>query len=395
MCTGCAACANRCEKKAISMQPDEKGFLRPQIDQSLCVDCGLCRKVCPQNERVAPSQEGKVYAALAVDDKLRAQSSSGGIFSLLAEKTIQNGGVVFGAAMGDDLHVRHVAVASKQDLARLRGSKYVQSEIGDCYRQAKESLEKGKEVLFSGTPCQIDGLKHFLGKSYDKLLTVDILCHGVPSPAVLQKFVESKESSTRKKVVGLNFRDKDPGWQGFSTTLFLDDGTKEIDNSYYYFFVGDYCLRDSCSNCLYASAHRIGDFTLGDFWGYRETGPEHIEDDDLGISLLFINNDKGNAALNAIRDKIDRAPRRIEETVKGNPLLSHPFPAHKRSAEFWNDFPSLSWDELVEKYGVSREKKKDRLSAEDRAYFAKPYKQRHFRHVIHCLKSDLLRKFGR
>lgn len=395
LCTGCAACANRCEKRAISMQPDEKGFLRPQINQNLCVDCGLCRKICPQNERIAPTQEGKLYAALAVDDKLRAQSSSGGIFSLLAEKTILSGGVVFGAALSDDLRVRHVVAATKEDLAWLRGSKYVQSEIGDCYRQAKECLEKGQEVLFSGTPCQIDGLKHFLGKSYDKLLTVDILCHGVPSPAVLRKFVDSREKANGKRVASINFRDKDPGWSSFSTTLTYDDKTKEIDNSYFYFFVKNYCLRESCSHCLYSSTKRVGDITLGDFWGYKESGPEHIEDDDLGISLISINSNKGMSAFHAVQRKLDCAKRHGSETTKGNPVLLHPCAPHQLADAFWQDFSKLDWDALVDKYGVSREKKRDTISAEDRAYYAKPYKQRHSRHLIHCAKSDVLKTFKR
>ena len=262
LCTGCAACANGCPKAAITMAADEKGFLRPVIAEDLCVDCGLCSRICPQNVRTAPTQEGKIYAALAVNEEVRAKSSSGGIFSLLAEKTLREGGVVFGAAMDGNLRVRHMMADTEEKLELLRGSKYVQSEIGDSYKQAKECLEQGRPVLFSGTPCQVDALQHFLGKEYEKLLTMDILCHGVPSPAVLRKFIESREQAAGKKVAKINFRDKDPGWSAFSTTLFFEDGTKEIDNSYYYFFVLDYCTRESCSRCLYSSTKREQDSLL-------------------------------------------------------------------------------------------------------------------------------------
>ena len=195
LCTGCAACANVCEKSAISMRADQKGFLRPVISQDNCINCGLCRKICPQVERVAPTKrEGRVLAALAIDDNIRANSSSGGIFSLLAERTLHDGGVVFGAALTDDLLVQHVMVGVSEGLAKLRGSKYVQSEIGDCYRQVIRFLKQGKKVLFSGTPCQIDALKRFLGKEYDNLITIDILCHGVPSQKVLTRFIQDKEA---------------------------------------------------------------------------------------------------------------------------------------------------------------------------------------------------------
>ncbi len=395
LCTGCSACANGCPKTAITMAADEKGFLRPTIAQDLCVDCGLCKQLCPQDERNAPTLEGRIYAALAVNDDLRAKSSSGGIFSLLAEKTLREDGVVFGAAMDENLHVRHIMANTQEGLELLRRSKYVQSEMGDCYRQAREQLEQGKTVLFSGTPCQIDALKHFLGKEYGNLLTVDILCHGVPSPAVLRKFIESREQAAQKKVIKINFRDKDPGWSSFSTTLTYADGTKEVDNSYYYFFVRDYCVRESCAQCLYSSTKRVGDISLGDFWGYKESAPEHIEDDDLGISLLSVNTDKGIKAVQAIKSAIDIAPRLSKDATGGNPLLVHPFIPHARSAEFWSDFPKMEWDSLVEKYDITRKKKHDNLSAEDRAYYAIPYKKRHMRHLIHCAKDKILKKLRR
>ena len=392
LCTGCAACMNICPTAAISMLPDERGFGHPTIDQNRCVDCQRCVQVCPQNERKAPETRGNIYAALAVDDKIRAESSSGGLFSLLAETVLRKGGVVFGAALQEDLHVRHIMVADVTQLHRLRGSKYVQSEIGTCYAQAKEFLHMGKNVLFSGTPCQIAALKSFLGKEYDNLLTVDILCHGVPSPAVFRKFIDSKRKETDNKVVYVNFRKKDPGWSAFSTEISYENGTTEIDNSFYYFFVGDYMLRRSCSECLYARSAREGDITLGDFWGYCESGPEHIENDDLGISFVSVNTPKGEEIFHALRGRIDFAPRTIEEAVTGNRVLGHPCCPHGKSAEFWSDFPQMSWDELVAKYEIHRDKKADQIPSADRQYYARPYRARHRRHLIHCVKTSVIRR---
>ena len=395
LCTGCAACMNVCCHHAIDMYPDNKGFLRPTINAERCLDCGACRAACPQNSRIAPERAGSFYAALAIDDALRKASSSGGIFSLLAEWTLSKHGVVFGAALEEDLKVRHIMVDSIEKLPKLRGSKYVQSEIGRAYQEVERQLKQGKTVLFSGTPCQVYALKHFLRTDYDNLLTVDILCHGVPSPTVLHKFLVSKERNRKAHVVGIDFRAKDPGWSTFSTMLYFNDGTKEIDNSYYYFFVRNYCLRDSCAHCLYACTERVGDITLGDFWGYQESAPEHIENDDLGISLVSVNTKRGQAAFQRISSKLDSAPRTAEDAVKGNRVLIQPFVPHEFSHEFWNDFPVLEWDELVEKYGISREKMTDTMSAEDRAYYARPYKQRHARHLVHCAKNKVLGRLKR
>lgn len=378
------------------MEPDQKGFLYPIINQDICIDCGLCRKICPQVERVAPTKrESRVLAALAIDDNLRAKSSSGGIFSLLAEQTLHDGGVVFGAALANDLLVQHIMVDASEDLAELRGSKYVQSRIGDCYRQVIKFLKQGKKVLFSGTPCQVDALKHFLRNEYDNLITVDILCHGVPSQKVLTKFIKAKEATNKKKVVNINFREKDPGWTTFSTTIQYEDGTKEIDNSFYHFFINDFCLRDSCSQCLYSSINRSGDISLGDFWGYAESAPEHIENDDLGISLVLINTKKGEKSFQKVNRLLDSATRSINDAVKGNRVLEGPFLPNERSKEFWEDFEKMTWDELVEKYNISRKKKPDQISSEDRLYYAKPYKKRHKRHLIHCLRMNLIKKLGK
>lgn len=395
-CSGCSACGSACPQAAITMQPDAKGFLHPVIDASSCVNCGLCRRVCPQNDALAHREHLQVYAGLAVQDRVRARSSSGGIFSLLAAAAIRKQGVVFGAALDRDLTVRHIMAESLEEVEKLRGSKYVQSDLGDAYQKAAEQLAAGRFVLFSGTPCQIDGLYHFLGsRPKENLLTVDILCHGVPSPAVFRKFVESKPC----KCVSVNFRKKDPGWDSFSTELTYENGKTEIDNSYYYFFNGSYCLRDSCYRCKYSNVNRVGDITLGDFWGYRESPPEYIENDDLGISFICINTIKGQTELKKIRRELALAERSMQEAVRGNPILSHPPIANAEFAGFWEDFPNRSWDELVEKYGIQREKRKDRLSKEQRSYYGRSFRLRHTRHRLvkrtKSLGRALLRRLRR
>ena len=390
-CTGCAACFNICRVNAISMIPDAKGFLHPKINQKGCINCGCCVNVCPQVRRSAPTKTGQCYAAVAVKDAVRDSSSSGGIFYLLAEKIIKRGGVVSGAAWQGDFGVKHIVVKTIQELPRLQGSKYVQSEIGDSFKEVQSLLLEGTPVLFSGTPCQIAGLQGYLGKEYRHLLTVDLLCHGVPSTLVLHKFLDSKSQYGRVKRV--NFREKKPGWESFSTQLCYEDGTKEIDNSYFNFFVDNYCLRESCSHCIYASPHRLGDITLGDFWGYQESAPEHIENDDRGISLVSINSLEAERFFKSLGRHVSLAKRDIETAASGNAILRGPFKPNSLSNEFWADLCDLDWDQLVKKYKVSCAPKKDWISQEDRDYYAKPYKKRHFIHKIRCIKRAVVQKF--
>lgn len=393
VCTGCSACANICPKSAVQMRPDCKGFLRPAINPSSCVECGLCAKTCPQNDTLEHRTPGRVFAGLAINDQVRADSSSGGIFSLLAASMIKNNGVVFGAALDKDLSVRHILIDSLEGIAELRGSKYVQSDIGDAYQKVKEQLAVGVPVLFSGTPCQIDALYHCLGNgAKDNLLTVDILCHGVPSPAVFRKFVTQREA----KCISINFRKKDPGWDSFSTELTYEDGVTEIDNSYYYFFNGSYCLRESCHQCKYSNVSRVGDITLGDYWGYSERSPEYIENDDLGISFVSVNSRAGQEAISEIKHKAVLEKREIQDAMRGNPILMHPPTPSEKCKDFWEDFQSLTWEDLTSRYHISREKRQDRLTQEQRKYYQKSFRIRHLRHRTRRRIRSLLRQaFGR
>ncbi len=262
-CCGCNACVQRCPKQCVTMHEDSEGFLYPKVDESLCIDCSLCEKVCPVINQGVERKPLEVYAAKNPNAEIRMQSSSGGIFTMLAERTIDNGGVVFGAAFNEDWEVEHKSAETKEDLAAFRGSKYVQSRIGETFKQTESFIKEGREVLFSGTPCQIAALKLFLRKEYQNLITVDFICHGVPSPGVFKTYLNEekakfarqrdgknsvssfiftpslKEIATQSiegvKVEAISFRDKKKGWKKFSFVLVLSkasaDGEKNTVSS--------------------------------------------------------------------------------------------------------------------------------------------------------------------
>lgn len=296
-CCGCGACANKCPVKAISMRENEEGFLAPAIDENLCTDCGLCARACPAlNVRYENTTEPECYAAMA-EDEIRMKSSSGGIFSLLAEHIIDKGGYVCGAAFNKDWSVSHIIIDNKQDLAKLRGSKYVQSDTENCYRETKKLLNAGKEVLFSGCPCQIAGLYSFLGKKYEKLFTVDILCHGTPSPGIWKKYL--RETFPHQKIIGINFRNKEKiGWSCSHCTFSLKDGNEIVSDDYTKMFHNTALMRPSCENCKHSKLPRPADITLGDWWGIDKYQSDI--NDNQGLSFVLLNNDKGKKIFNAL-----------------------------------------------------------------------------------------------
>lgn len=349
-CCGCNACVQRCPKHCISMQEDDEGFIYPVVDKSACINCGLCEKVCPvinQNEAREPLN---CYAAINPDEQIRLKSSSGGIFTSLAEYIIDNGGVVFGAMWDDNWDVIHSYTENKHDLVLFRGSKYLQSSIGDTYKQAEQFLKAGRKVLFSGTPCQIAGLKKFLVKEYDNLLTVDIICHGVPSRSVFHSYLKeeikeiifnhngkkvSGDLSEKCKIKSINFRDKQKGWKLFSLTIcftYTSLEGKEVsinhsstlhEDPFMTGFLNNYFLRPSCHECPVRKLKSNADITIGDYWGYD--GNLAIEDDDKGISAVIVGSPNGENALKetnmicvtANYSDILRCNSALEKSVKG------------------------------------------------------------------------------
>ena len=347
-CCGCHACASVCAHQAITMQTDSEGFLYPVVDKSTCTDCGLCEQVCPVIHQASPTRPLKVYAARSNDEELRRKSSSGGIFTLLAEAVIHEGGVVFGAKFDERWNVIHSWTDTLDGLADFRGSKYVQSTIGNTYKEAKEFLLQGRKVLFTGTPCQIAGLKRYLRKDYENLLAVDVICHGVPSPLVWQKYLD--EMRTKGEITGISFRDKTNGWAQYAFRLNYiptegngptPNRAKEqtlllprSENAFMRGFLADLYLRPSCHACPARSGKSGSDITLGDFWGIQKVYPEL--NDNKGYSAILIRSEKGQAYYRDL--KIVDTGSNYDCLLPENPSLEHS-PKHTRYARrFWREF---------------------------------------------------------
>lgn len=296
-CTGCFACYSVCPRKCIEMVADVEGFLYPEVDDTRCVHCGMCKQVCVAQCRTMEKQKSSIYAAANKNEFERNAGSSGGIFSILAKYILGIGGVVFGAAYIDGT-VKHVCISKIDDLNILYGSKYVQSYIGNAYQIAKSLLESGKTVLFTGTPCQIDGLRNYLRKDYQNLFTQDLICHGVPSQKVFDVYLDYKVHEIglpSQSVSKVSFRDKTFGWKRFSIKFEDESDTVYLNTSgkdeFFQAFLNDISLRESCYRCPSRSVHRNSDITLADFWGGERFIPELA--DDGGISLVFIHSEKG------------------------------------------------------------------------------------------------------
>lgn len=294
-CNGCGACYQICPRQCISLQADSEGFLYPYINKNECIDCNLCEKVCPELS-ISKKQEPLACLAAKINDiNVKLKSSSGGIFSALAEYIISIGGVVFGARFNEKWNVVMDFTDSKNDLTRFRGSKYLKCDINQTYRKTKLFLEKGIWVLYTGSSCQIAGLKRFLRKDYDNLIAVDYLCHGAPSPLLWEKYLLQVTKGDLSKIKDINFRNKKKGWRTFSLVISSEKGNIVDDvfyeNIYMKAFLSDLSLRPSCYSCTARNGHASSDITIGDHWAIKSIKPEY--DDDKGISLVLINSTKG------------------------------------------------------------------------------------------------------
>lgn len=332
-CCGCEACANVCSKGAISMQEDENGFRYPLIDNSKCVDCGLCRKVCAFQNIEETNCAKDVYVAVSKDEEQIIKSASGGIFAVIAKEVIEKGGIVCGSALmvkNNKVCVEHILIDSIKDISKLQGSKYVQSNINDCYKRIKQLLADGRIVLFSGTPCQCAGLKGFLRKPYDNLFIIDIICHGVPNQRFLNDYIEYKHPA-KTGISGFAFRDKSRGW-GLTGRIDYEDGSSKLIpaglSSYYSLFLDSQIYRENCYKCKYASRNRPGDITLGDYWGIQKEHPELMSTGKYnpknGISCVIVNTTKGESILSDISDKIVKDESTYEKIANMNRQLVSP-----------------------------------------------------------------------
>lgn len=331
-CCACGACLNICPKQAIKMQEDENGFLYPIIDNNKCIKCGLCVKTCALQNSKLTNTPLKTYAAQSNNTDLK-KSASGGIFASLAINEIKAGGVVYGAALENvngKLICRHIAVNNVTDLEKLQGSKYIQSNIGNIYQDVKKNLLEDKAILFTGTPCQVDGLRAYLGKKYENLYCIDIVCHGVPSNKMFQDYIETLEKKYNDKIIDFKFRDKTKGW-GLTAKGYTAKGYTAIISanvsSFYYYFLKSYIYRDSCYSCKYACKNRCGDITIGDYWGIETAHPEVLNnntelDYKSGISCLIVNTYQGNKLIEKYKDDLRLIESDFEKSAKENGQLN-------------------------------------------------------------------------
>lgn len=346
-CFGCEACKQVCPEQCLELQISFNGFLYPEIDKSRCLDCGLCKKVCPYDcvdDMLEISTEQEVYAARSKREDIRNQSTSGGVFTELATPILNNGGVIFGVVLSKEFEVFHKSADCIDQLAEMRGSKYVQSRINNVFYEAKTFLESGTKVLFSGTPCQIAALKTYLGKKYEELVTVDFICHGVLAPRVAAYHIKSLEKKYRSKAISVKFRDKSQGWKksmAFSIEfqngeIYYGRGKKD---RFFNMFLSNYDLRECCYACPFTSPERVGDITMGDFWGIDKSKPHLF--DDKGHSVILINSLKGKKCFAESSQLLFFEKANIEDTSQAK--LRHP-----TKPDVWRDYYLSS----VKKWGL-------------------------------------------
>lgn len=323
-CTGCRACEQLCPKHCITLKCDKEGFWVAKINENTCINCGLCQKRCPQNNTPKKNQPIKVLAVRCKNDKVLKNSSSGGAFFTIAYNVLQENGVVFGAAYQEDWSVTHVAVHTKEELFKLQGSKYVQSDTLNTFLEVQTLLNNNKKVLFSGTPCQIGGLQNFLKKDYNNLITIDLICHGVPSPLLFKKYICWKNKQIGDKILRYNFRDKSNGWglnYRYETKAKIKTKTANLDPYYYHFLKGN-TYRECCYQCHYCTKERTGDITIGDYWGIEQEHPSFHS--SKGVSVMLLNTEKATKWFKRIEEQFFIQESTFEQASRHNHNLLFP-----------------------------------------------------------------------
>ena len=355
LCCGCTACGLVCPTGAITMETDEEGFFYPYIDPYKCIGCNKCRETCAFSRAVsscgsverkqAEPRSPTIYAVQHLDTRIRAASRSGGFFSALSDLVLDSGGVVYGCVLTDELNAVHIRCEGKADRDRMRGSKYVQSDLKACFRVVKADLDAGRLVLFSGTPCQVEGLLSVVG-SAEELITMDILCHGVQSPRVLKQYLSWQGKRNHSIVRSIDFRNKRKfGWRDHVETLYFKNG-KEVDSRVYTaLFYSLLFIRPSCYVCPYRKVHHSADFTVGDFWGIENMAPEF--DDNKGTSLVMLNNKKSEELFDRIKDSLFIKQVDLNDTVQASLTKGYKEPPEREAA--WHEFDSLSFDRFLSK----------------------------------------------
>jgi coenzyme F420-reducing hydrogenase beta subunit len=354
-CCGCSACANACPYNAINMQEDEFGFKYPIINNALCKECGKCKSVCAFQKRkiVCPKEINKIsaYAAKHISDAVRLKSTSGGVFTAISDKILNIGGAVYGAAFNSNLRVYHIKAESAYERDEIRGSKYVQSDMTDVFSQVKNDLLRDRYVLFSGTPCQVDGLKSFLRDiNTDRLITVDLVCHGTPSPLIFADYIKFCEKKNHSKIIAYAFRSKDDGWHGHTEKAIYSNGREDcsshLSQANKQLFYSHFTLRPACFQCKYANLYRTGDISLGDLWGIEKS--LQAFDDNKGASLVIINSEKGMELFNDIYADLHSIRINIYDFMQ--PTLKNRWQVPKKRYQFWSDYQKKGYGFVCRKY---------------------------------------------
>lgn len=347
LCNGCHTCYISCPKNCINMIINKDGFLEPSIEQEKCIDCKLCIKKCPLNKKFKYDNENiKPIAKVAVNknDQIREDSSSGGIFTEIASYILNNDGSVYGAAFNNKFEVEHIRIDNIKDIYKLQGSKYVQSKIGDIFLYVKKDLEEGKKVLFTGTPCQIEGLLSFLDKKYNNLYTQDIICHGVPSPKAWNKYINEFEGDIKS----ISFRDKTYGWNKFSMKIETDKDQyiETLDKDcFLQSFLKNLNLRKSCYNCKFKSINRKSDITLADCWGIENINKEYF--DDEGTSLVLIHSNKGKDLYNKIKNNLIQTEIDLDKAIIYNTAINKSVELNDKRDKFLRNIDRYNYKELL------------------------------------------------
>ena len=349
-CCGCTACFNICPKQAIEMIEDDEGFKYPKIDIDKCSKCGLCKKVCPMLDSGSNLEFDKlIYAVKHKNNDIRKCSSSGGAFTAVSDYFLENDGIVYGVIYNKKLEVIHSRITSKKERDMARGSKYVQSDLKDIFKQVKKDLLEKKEVLFVGTPCQTYGLKKYLFKEYENLYLCDIVCHGVPSPKIFKDYVSYLKNKLDNKLNNLKFRDKDISWRGANVSIETKKGkiiNSPLIKSFSNLYFSHYIIRPSCHSCPFTSTKRKTDITIGDFWGI-EKNMKYFED-SLGVSLVMINSKKGEKLYERIKQNM--IIEKIENDDYIQPQLQYPTKINKNREKLWNDYKKYGFEYIIKKY---------------------------------------------
>lgn len=351
ICCGCTACMASCPTKAIEMRPDNEGFLYPVVKESLCIDCAKCVKVCMNVRFYDETQH--IYACWSKDDILRAKSSSGGIFSMLAERTLARGGKVCAVGYSEDCtECLHKIINSPDELDDLRRAKFVQSKKYDVYSRLKVLLDEGEEILFCGTPCEVGGLRQYLNKEYSNLTTCDIICGCVSSPEVYKTYIEHLKETRSSQVVSVNFKDKRAGWRGKAIAVKFANGEEYLnsilDDDYCVSFHSRYNIRPSCFNCKYRNLKRGADFTLGDFWAIEQYQPAY--DDNKGTSFVLTNTSKADSILKELDINIHMMDIDYEEYSSKFNWCMHRNPwnmPEQDRKQFYEDVKSMPFNEMA------------------------------------------------